>query len=769
MVILGHYGSRVMKGCSVLAVLAIIAAMPVAVMAIGTPITGYTGWTYLNSGGYDWYFYNDWGRFAYQQSSGVWYNYDKYSRNWNTLSSKGASSGYIFDGFVHDLINGWGYLYNTPSENGHWTKNGVYHFAYNYSMGQWYDYDIFGGGWKNVGVTSLSAYFLGNGLLKNVGNGWSFIYDNTNDTGLWARSGGLARFGYNYSSGQWYEYDSYGGPWQIMGSTGRTSSFLGSGSFRGLGNGWSFLYDYTNDTGLWAGSAAGCLGYNYSKGAWYNYDSFAGWQTLSATGRSSKFVGNGDYYNLGWESWWYKYANGTGYYAYYEGSYDDEFYYTYSSGQWYYKAETWYALSSAGKNCALKNIAFGDLGLEWSFGDGIDTSSFDFDISNTKFWSIEYDGNADGIKDQLDYYDNLGHKVAHGIIQMDTNGKSRRIGIDQTYVVPGWSTYFAWLSGSTEYDLTAYSPLVVVYDNYGNVLFKQTFVQHITLEDSSYSTGLRNGQAWIWEDANGSGSYDSNQSETGDRIIRWYQQKGGTCGLFTCINIARSVWGNGSPQTVYPDTYVDDTITWFSDYCGFVPPYDPATMDLNDPEWSTYSAGPGMPSWVAYLTQDQNFNNGDLFTWNTSWFDTIVNAVESGRLVGIGLNCIEIYQSFFPEYDALGTPRDADLDGYLDAGYQTTGNSDSISVHSVWCRGFQRDESGNITHAIIEDSAWLAGAVARIPLEHFLRAFAFYDGHPEWTFAIAVDVPTGKSWSTSGINTWRFNPYLWTTTWTGPF
>jgi hypothetical protein len=375
----------------------------------------------------------------------------------------------------------------------------------------------------------------------------------------------------------------------------------------------------------------------------------------------------------------------------------------------------------------------------WTFASGVDPASFNFDPLNTYFYFLAYDtADADSLVDRIDYYDNRGHKVLSGVVQHNSRGS--RIAVDKSYVTgySSWNYYYTFWSTSTPF-----SPVVIVVDTGSHELFKQISVQHITTDHYLY---LRNARAWIWEDANGNGAYDSNASDTGDRIIQWYQQKGGTCGIFTTINIAASVWGNGSSST-YPITSVDDVISWYSTYIGYTPPYDPATMDLNDGTWSSYG-GTNVLHRNAYLTSQQGFRNSS-YTFD---FSTLVSLVESGKLVHVSLDAYKIWAYYFP------AGADADYDGYVDAGY-TGSPSQTGGWHAVWVRGFQRDAQGNITHVIIADSGiGPQGAFAKVDISHFLNACA--SGNIGY-----VDPPAGKTWSTAGINTWTFNPAVYSALW----
>jgi hypothetical protein len=191
-------------------------------------------------------------------------------------------------------------------------------------------------------------------------------------------------------------------------------------------------------------------------------------------------------------------------------------------------------------------------------------------------------------------------------------------------------------------------------------------------------------------------------------------------------------------------------------------------MDLHD--YNTYQnyGNADTDALLQYLTQQQGFQNSQSHYagWYGSTFTLtdLVGQLDSGKLCFVVLRAEDIWASNFAAYDAYGHARDADHDYYLDAAYVTTGNAGPPD-HAVWVRGFQRDTNGNITHVICEDSGPWAGAFAKIPVNVFLRAWGRTDSNGVYDWAFTVDPPSGYSWSSAGINTWNFNPGVWSTSW----
>jgi hypothetical protein len=307
-------GCRVLRSCGrgfaiVVAILAAISC-PHASMAAGSPVPGYSGWTYLNSGGSTWYFYNNYSRFTYNTTTGKWSAYDQYGKKWQTLSGNGASSSYIFDGVLHNLCNGWKYVYSNAAQMGSWARSdtGAARFGYSFSTGRWYEYDLYGGAtWRLLSSGGLSGYFLGNGTLNNVGNGWKFVYGYAGDTGNWARSDtGAARFAYNYKTGQWFHTSPYSaGAWYRISANHISASFIGVWVWQDLGNGWRYRYDSSLDSAAWDDWKGCGVSYDYRNGAWFDWSQWNQpvlgyeWRQMTNTNTSAAFIVDGAWHPYG--------------------------------------------------------------------------------------------------------------------------------------------------------------------------------------------------------------------------------------------------------------------------------------------------------------------------------------------------------------------------------------------------------------------------------------------------------------------------------------
>ncbi|MBI5251111.1 MAG: hypothetical protein HY912_16605 [Desulfomonile tiedjei] len=396
--------SRRMRFAMVLAILAATICPDVSIGA-GTPVPGYLGWTSLDSGGSTWYFYNDYGRFSFNNSTSKWYAYDQFSKQWQTLSGTGASGSYLFDGALHDLHNGWNYLYSTPLQTGNWARsdNGAARLGYDYSSGRWYQFDPYGGSWRTLTGSARSGYFLGNGALNDLGNGWKYVYGYVNDSGNWARSDtGTARFGYTYNSGQWWGYRT---GWTKLGNRGNSSSFMGDGAWHTVSSTWAFSYNSPTDTGTWSSQSDGSdrFQYSFGVGQWYSTSSYDSgtWNAVGAAGVSSVFVGDGAWHGLN-NGWSYVY-NSTGDYALYRYGANQRFQYNYRDGQWFntgaYDAGSWYAMS--GPDMSSSFIADGNphnLNNGWTYtylaGEGRWANSsgdrFRYAYADGQWWDYDF-------------------------------------------------------------------------------------------------------------------------------------------------------------------------------------------------------------------------------------------------------------------------------------------------------------------------------------------------------------------------------------------
>ena len=111
------------------------------------------------------------------------------------------------------------------------------------------------------------------------------------------RDGSEDRFLYKYASGQWYHSgDTLA--WNVLGTGGLSSAFLGNGAWHDLGTigGADWQYKYVSNNGSWQqllGSVwTDRFQYDYASGQWQD-NRLDGWHYLGGTDVASAFLGDG--------------------------------------------------------------------------------------------------------------------------------------------------------------------------------------------------------------------------------------------------------------------------------------------------------------------------------------------------------------------------------------------------------------------------------------------------------------------------------------------
>ena len=214
-----------------------------------------------------------------------------------------------YNGMWQDYGGGWSYVYYTAADNAYWKLASTYRFGYDYKNGNWSDCDL-AGTWRRIGGTGVSGAFLGDGNFQDLKNGWSYQYTASTDTSNW-KDGTILRFSYNYTPGQWWQ-NGYTGGWQVLGSSGLSAAFLGDGVSHSIGNGWSYYYTPSTDTGYWLTNSANRFAYGYVTGQWQDNGNIGGWATLGPAGLSASFLGDGNWHTMD-SIWSYELVSGIGY------------------------------------------------------------------------------------------------------------------------------------------------------------------------------------------------------------------------------------------------------------------------------------------------------------------------------------------------------------------------------------------------------------------------------------------------------------------------
>lgn len=109
----------------------------------------------------------------------------------------------------------------------------------------------------------------------------------------WSRDG-VDRFRYNTDRGQWWHCSSFGSPlWHTISATGLSDRFIGDGGWYNLGNGFTYRYYELHDDGYFKEGDAYRFRYRYGSGQWYDSVEERGWQALGADGQTAAFIGTG--------------------------------------------------------------------------------------------------------------------------------------------------------------------------------------------------------------------------------------------------------------------------------------------------------------------------------------------------------------------------------------------------------------------------------------------------------------------------------------------
>jgi len=303
-------------------------------------------WTHQTTGSYEYWYRDGLNKFRFDNTKGQWWHYGALA-SWQMLSGTGLTyTGNIGDGWWHNLGTGFTYRYYDVYDDGYFKEGTAYRFRYRYASGQWlHSGDTLS--WRYLGSSGLSGTFVGSGYLCHLGNGFTYKYYAPYHDGYF-KEGDSYRFRYGYTSGQWYHSgDTLS--WRLLGSSGLSAAFLGSGHLSDLGNGFSYWYYARYHDGYFKEGDSYRFRYRYAPGQWLHSGDTQSWQVLSVAGQSSAFVGNGNWHSLG---------NGFNYryYApqnvgYFRQGYTYRFRYRYGPGEWQHTGDSlsWRNLGGIGQ------------------------------------------------------------------------------------------------------------------------------------------------------------------------------------------------------------------------------------------------------------------------------------------------------------------------------------------------------------------------------------------------------------------------------------
>jgi len=279
-------------------------------------------------------------RFRYDYAGGQWSDLDA-NAVWTLLGIAGLGSQFIGDGKTYDLGLGVGWTYAFSANNAFYLNGGANRFSYDYGTGYWTDYAP--SGTYVLGANLRSSKFIADGFSHDLGTGW--FYSFVADEGLWSRtSGGPSRFSYLYSTGQWYDFDSFSNKFALGAAGALASVFMGDEARHEVVTGaapWWYEYNFATDKGSWAKGQLDPVKFEYRYDLAQWFDIFQGGPYLLGSGMSAAFIGDETAHDLLNNTWKYTYA-----YTADEGSWSirlpdgltgpTRFSYGYTSAVWYH-------------------------------------------------------------------------------------------------------------------------------------------------------------------------------------------------------------------------------------------------------------------------------------------------------------------------------------------------------------------------------------------------------------------------------------------------
>jgi hypothetical protein len=288
----------------------------------------------------------------------------------------------------------WNYRYDSAWDVGIWTNNGIDRFRYWYGVTAWQQYSQWGGwqtlgnyGWSPVARNDANpANFIGDGTYRNLTNGWWFAYGASGDYSAWKRNAdGKVRFSYAYGTGLWNDSYTPTNTWAPVGTGHMSSTFIGDGTYRNVGNGWIFGYYAGGDASYWKRAADGLVrfAYSYGVGQWNDvYSPTNAWAVVGTGGIGPAFIGDGVYRDVG-NGWLFAYCTSGDYSAWkLAATGKTRFAYDYRSGLWLFTGDSggWYNLVSAPLSPSFVGDAqWHNLTTGWAF-KFVHTNSWDLDL-----------------------------------------------------------------------------------------------------------------------------------------------------------------------------------------------------------------------------------------------------------------------------------------------------------------------------------------------------------------------------------------------------
>ncbi len=185
---------------------------------------------------------------------------------------------------------------------------------------------------------------------------------------VWYLNGTSQKFRYNLANQQWGHYSTAGSSWYAISATGRPDTFIGSGAWYDLGNGFTYQYTAAYDWAAFKDGSAQRFLYKYAPGQWYHTADTLSWKVLGAAGLNGAFLGSGAWYDLG-NGFTYQYTAAYDWATFKDGS-AQRFLYKYVPGRWYHTADilSWKVLGTGGQSASfMGDGGYHDLLDGWNY------------------------------------------------------------------------------------------------------------------------------------------------------------------------------------------------------------------------------------------------------------------------------------------------------------------------------------------------------------------------------------------------------------------
>jgi Ca2+-binding RTX toxin-like protein len=251
----------------------------------------------------EWYLYDGTNAHYWFHGGAHEFTYQLWQEQWRhnasgvsyTLSERGASSYFIYDGGTYDIdptagVTSYSYNENTHVGYRDLGANGIGNdFLYNYGTQQWQRWN--GTAWENFADPGTSPDFRYDGRDYLIGGNLWYTYDWASNTGSWdyGNDGDDFRYDYDAADRQWWVFA--GGSWHESFGPGASSALMYDGEWHQLADGDWYKYIPSAGEGKWWSTKSQSLFYDYEREQWYDgsRNPIFGW------GTSEDFVFDGNW------------------------------------------------------------------------------------------------------------------------------------------------------------------------------------------------------------------------------------------------------------------------------------------------------------------------------------------------------------------------------------------------------------------------------------------------------------------------------------------